>query len=149
FGGGRSRITLWGDGRSEISVPRRGQPMEPHPGWSIAEQSEQWSIYRKTDSLPADEVQHLLKEAREAGIERLETYTGPVVADDAPSVVHIRRNGKYREIIIHSSGDASANGRRCLAVAKVFEQIDLDAFDGALRNQEPTIGPIESIRWTI
>ena len=51
-GGASQRLTLWADGRSEITVKRLGKPKKTKPGWSAREEPP-WTMYTKTSPYSA------------------------------------------------------------------------------------------------
>src|SRR5215472_5016988 len=66
-GGGSQRLTLWSDGRSEITVKRFGDPRTPKPGWTVRT-AHPFTYYTKADPLPADEARQKFNAALAAGI---------------------------------------------------------------------------------
>ena len=135
-GGGRNRLTIWKDGRSQILVVpdafTRGDPkrFRPHRGWMMAEKAgEVFFILRP--AFPEEVARDKFQKAFEAGIHLLESFR-PDYVDGSGILVGIQINGKIKEKVIPmflERNQGTANHKRFLAVSEILSDFDTDAYD--------------------
>jgi hypothetical protein len=131
-GGGGERLTLWADGRSEITVRRFGRARKPKPGWTVAAQKP-FTIYTRADPLSKDEATQKFAAALAAGIQELKSFP-PGYSDGGGTLVGIQRNGELTETTVpqfmfpgRADNEGSENHKRFLAVQKAIGDFDADA----------------------
>jgi hypothetical protein len=132
--GGAERLTLWADGRSEITVKRLGEPRKPKAGWAVTKR-DQWCYYRKANPLPPDEARRKFAAAVAAGIRDLKTFP-PGYADGSGTLVGVEVGGKLTETVVpmflhpgEKDNKGSENHKRYLAVEKILGGFGTDAIE--------------------
>ncbi len=135
-GGGRSRLTLWSDGRSEVMVVpdehfRRNPDMVlPRNGWMVRNGMLGLHFIR-TNVFPEEVAQEKVRQAMAAGIHRLKTFK-PGYLDGSGTLVGVEIDGKLIETVLPMFLDqdrGSANHKRFIGVAKVLSDFDRRAYD--------------------
>ncbi|MFQ5989815.1 MAG: hypothetical protein ACE5K9_07865 [Candidatus Methylomirabilales bacterium] len=135
-GGGRNRLTIWKDGRSQIAVVpdayTRGHPERFHPrqGWIIVEKRS-GLFFLLEPALPEDIAREKFQKAFEAGIHLLEPFR-PDYVDGSGTLVGIQINGELKEIVIPmflDNNQGTRNHKRFLAVSEILAQFDVNAYD--------------------
>ena len=135
-GGGKSRLTIWADGRSEIMVVpdaflrRRTENVRPRDGWSMKQDLQSLYLVR-TNVYPEKVAKEKFSQALSAGIHLLETFP-PDYVDGSGTLVGVQINGELKETIIPMFLDQrreTANHRRYLAVSKILADFDKPAYD--------------------
>lgn len=131
-GGGSARLTLWEDGRSEITVRERGKPGKPRPGWS-ARSEKSWAIYTKSSPYRAEEARRKFRAAVAAGIGELRTFP-PGYADGSGTLAGVVVDGRLTETVIpmflhegRENNKGSENHKRFLAVDAILGRFEADA----------------------
>jgi hypothetical protein len=133
-GGGGERLTLWSDGRSEITVKRFGDPRTPKPGWTVRT-AHPFTYYTKANPLPADEARQKFHAALAAGIEQLKPFESDY-HDGGGTLVGVQRGGKMNTVTIPEftapekpDNAGSENHKRYIAVQKILDGFDTDAVE--------------------
>jgi len=135
-GGGRNRLTIWKDGRSQIMVVpdayTRGHPerFHPRPGWVMVEKPG-GVLFVREPAFPKDVAQEKFTKAFEAGIHRLESFR-PDYVDGSGTLVGIQIDGKLKETVIPMFLDknrGTRNHKRFLAVSEILADFDIDAYE--------------------
>ncbi len=135
-GGGRSRLTLWTDGRSEaIVVPNaffrhRAQKLRLRYGW-VMKQSQDGLYFVRANVFPETIAKSKFNQALAAGIHLLQTFK-PSYVDGSGTLVGVQMNGELEETVIPMFLDqhqGSANHQRFIAVSKVLSDFDRHAYD--------------------
>lgn len=135
-GGGRSRLTIWADGRSEIMVVPdayfrpKVEKLRLRHGW-VMKQGDNGLYFVHTDVFPVSVAKDKLNQALAAGIGLLETFQ-PSYLDGSGTVVGVQINGELKETVIPMFLDqhrGSANHQRFIAVSKVLSDFDRHAYD--------------------
>ena len=109
-GGGSNRLTLWADGRSEVTViPGKGFPMDPEEypareGWTQTQERDYLS-YTRQNVFSKEVVQQKIRDAMAAEMHLLETFQ-PNYVDGGG--VFDRRAGRRR---IDRNNDSHVHGR--------------------------------------
>jgi hypothetical protein len=133
--GGHRRLTIWRDGHSEVEVVPMAQigagppGLTPKDGWTVERQEHRIRFLRR-DTYPLAAAHVKLQQALEAGIARLETFPAAYLDGSGTRVV-VRIDGKERETVIPVFMDndkGSRNYRRFMAVSKILDGFDSDAF---------------------
>lgn len=133
--GGFERLTIWGDGRSQVEVSpcafctTSQMNIKPKNGWTALKQ-EHHIVFVRKDIYPPEIARAKLKQALEAGIQFLETFR-PGYRDGSGTRVVVRINGKQKETIIPMFMDkerGTANHKRFMAVSKILDGFDKDAY---------------------
>lgn len=126
------RLTLWADGRSEITVQRWGKPQPTRPGWT-ARAEKSWAIYTKASPFPVEEARKKFDDAVAAGIRELRGFPADY-ADGGGTVAGVKVDGKLTETVIpmflhegKADNKGSANHKRYLAVEEILGKFDTDA----------------------
>lgn len=132
LGGGKSRLTLWADGRSEITVRRRRPAAPAKPGWTMTKDDD-GTVYHKASPLSAEESRKKFADAITAGIAELKTFAADY-SDGGGTLVGIENDGKIKQIVIpmfihpdEPDNKGSENHKRFLAVQKVIGEFDTNA----------------------
>ncbi len=135
-GGGRNRLTIWKDDRSQIVVVpdafTRGQPkrFKPHEGWIMVEKASGVSFIREP-AFPRDVAREKFTKAFEAGIHLLESFR-PDYVDGSGTLVGIQIDGKLKETVIPMFLDknrGTRNHKRFLAVSEILANFDVHAYE--------------------
>ena len=133
-GGGRSRLTLWADGRSEIIVvPDAGlqpQALRPRDGWSMRHGST-GPYFIRTKVFPPHVTKAKLARAVEADIHMIETFKADYV-DGSGTLVGIKIRGTLKKTVVPMFLDRhkdTINHKRFLAVAQILADFDTRAYD--------------------
>jgi hypothetical protein len=135
-GGGRSRLTIWADGRSEVMVVpdasfrANTEKLQPRDGWAMKKSVEGPYFVRK-NVFPEDVARDKFNRGLEAGIHRLKSFT-PDYLDGSGTLVGIQIAGELREIVIPMFLErhrGSQNHKRFVAVSKILSGFDKLAFD--------------------
>jgi len=131
-GGPSKRLTLWADGRSEITVKKSGKPKKTKPGWSAREEKP-WTVYTKAPPYSAEETRHKFAAAIAAGIGELRTFP-PGYADGSGTLSGVSVDGKLTTIVIpmflhegQKDDKGSENHKRFLAVDAILGDFDINA----------------------
>src|SRR4051812_6934743 len=133
-GGGGERLTLWADGRSEISVRRFGGARKPKPGWTATAQKP-FTIYSRANPLSKEEATQKFTAALAAGIQELQSFP-PGYSDGGGTLVGIQCSGELMKTTIpefmfpdRKDNQGSENHKRFLAVQKAIGDFDADAVE--------------------
>jgi hypothetical protein len=133
-GGSSARLTLWADGRSEITLKSYGQPQATKPGWT-SESQPPYALYHKSGPLSPDDAQKRFSAALSAGIEFLKTFPAGY-KDGSGTSVGVQRNGKWKQVVVplfvhpdEPDNKGSENEKRYLAVQRAIGNFDTDAVD--------------------
>jgi hypothetical protein len=135
-GGGRSRLTLWADGRSEVVVVPDAyfQPnsvkLRLRDGW-VMKQGKNGLYFVRANVFPQNVAKDKFNQALAAGIGLLQTFK-PGYVDGSGTVVGVQINGELKETVIPMFLDqhrGSANHQRFIAVSKVLSDFDRNAYD--------------------
>ncbi len=136
--GGYRRLTLWNDGRSEVEVvplarvPAGAPELLPKAGWTVVQETHRIRFVRR-NVYPPEVVQAKLRAAVNAGILQLESFRAGYLDGSGTRVV-VRVAGRDRETVLPMFGDAdrkTVNYQRFVAVSKVLDGFDADAFEVA------------------
>lgn len=135
-GGGRSRLTIWADGRSEVVVVpdayfrRKPEMLSPRDGWTMKKSAT--GLYFMRNHVFSEKVaKNKFKRALAAGIHLLQTFK-PDYVDGSGTLVGVQIDGKLNETIIPMFLDrhrGSANYKRFSTVSRVLSDIDSHAYD--------------------
>lgn len=135
-GGGRNRLTIWKDGRSQIVVVpdafAQGQPerLKPQEGWTMAKIAGGLSFIQEP-AFPEDIAREKFRRAFEAGIHLLESFR-PDYVDGSGTLVGIQIDGQLKETVIPlflDKNQATPNHDRFLAVSEILSEFDVDAYE--------------------
>jgi hypothetical protein len=133
--GSSERLTLWADGRSEVTVRQWGVPQKPRAGW-VAKQEGRWTYYRKSEVFPPEEARKKLNAAVVAGIGELRTFQ-PGYSDGSGTLAGVQIGGKLTQTIIpmflhpeEKDNQGSENHKRFLSVEQAIGAFDTDAIEG-------------------
>jgi hypothetical protein len=135
-GGGRSRLTIWADGRSEVMlVPDEyfrpnSEELHLRDGW-VKEQGANGLYFVRANVFPQNVAKDKFNQALAAGICLLQTFK-PGYVDGSGTVVGVQINGELKETVIPMFLDqhrGSANHQRFIAVSKVLSDFDRHAYD--------------------
>jgi hypothetical protein len=135
-GGGRSRLTLWADGRSQVTVVpdaffRYGaENLRLRHGW-VMKQGRDRPYFVRMNVFTKTIAKSKFDRVVAAGIHLLETFK-PGYVDGGGTLVGVQVNGELRTTAIPMFLDqhqGSANHRRFLAVSKVMSDFDRQAYD--------------------
>jgi hypothetical protein len=135
-GGGRSRLTIWADGRSEVVVvPEapfllKSKKFRLRDGWRM-EQGGRGPYFVRKNVFPEKIAKHKFNQALAAGIHLLETFK-PDYVDGSGTLVGVQVGGELKEMVIPMFLDrqqGSANHKRFIAVSKVLADFDRHAYD--------------------
>jgi hypothetical protein len=131
-GGPSKRLTLWADGRSEITVKKSGKPKKTKLGWSAREEKP-WTVYTKASPYSVEEARQRFRDAIAAGIGELRTFP-PGYKDGSGTVSGIRVDGKLTQTVIpmflhegQEDNKGSENHKRFLAVDAILGDFDTNA----------------------
>jgi hypothetical protein len=126
--GPSSRLTLWSDGRSEISFKRFGTLLSTeqlNPRWQMREEKPM-TVFYQSNPLAPDEAKARFHAALEAGIADLKTFP-PGYYDGSGTVVGIETDGQLKQTTIpmflhegEKDNKGSENEKRFLAVKAAF-----------------------------
>jgi hypothetical protein len=136
--GGYKRLTIWRDGHSQVEVSPRARwsvsqinmNIQPKSGWMAVRQEHHVMFVRK-DIYPPEVVRVKMQQALEAGIQFLETFR-PGYRDGSGTRVVVQINRQQKETFIPMFMDANkgtANHKRFLAVSKILNGFDTDAYE--------------------
>ncbi len=135
-GGGRSRLTIWADGRSEVMVVPdaplllESKSLRLRDGWQI-EQGNKGPYFVRKNVYSEKVAKEKFDRAFAAGIQLLETFK-PDYVDGSGTLVGVQVDGKLKETVIPMFLDrqqGSANHKRFIAVSKVLADFDTHAYD--------------------
>lgn len=135
-GGGRNRLTIWANGRSEtIVVPdaySQGSPETLHPreGW-IMKKGAQGLYLLRENVFPEDVATHKFDQASAAGIHLLKTFN-PDYVDGGGTLVGVQIDGALKETVIPMFLDrnkGSANHKHFIAVSEVLSDFDRHSYN--------------------
>lgn len=135
-GGGRNRVTIWKDGRSQIVVVpdafSRGNPerFTPHEGWIMLKKAG-GVLFIRDPAFPEDVARGKFRKAFEVGIHLLETFR-PDYVDGSGTLVGTQINGQLKETVIPMFIDkqqGTKNHKRFLAVSEILADFDVNAYD--------------------
>jgi hypothetical protein len=135
-GGGRSRLTIWADGRSEVMVvpdaTLRHKPeiLVVREGWTMKKEGEGLYFVRR-DVFQRQVAKEKFNRALAAGIHQLKTFR-PDYVDGSGTLVGIQIDGAVKETVIPMFLDrnmGSANHKRFLAVSDLLSYSDRRAYD--------------------
>jgi len=135
FFGEGSRLTVWRDGRSEITVYRGLSPRtgKPKPGWTVSPDDAGGTTLRKVNPYPKSKAKEMFNAALAAGILELKPFQASYT-DGGGTVVGIQFDGYLRRITIPMFMDEDvaampANYARYNAVEKILGSFDADAVE--------------------
>lgn len=135
-GGGRSRLTIWADGRSEVMVipdayfRREPEKLRPRDGWTMKEGRE-GVYFIRTNVFQEQVAKAKFTQALAAGIHLLKTFR-PDYVDGSGTLVGVKIDGELKDTMIPMFLDRqreSANHKRFVAVSKVLSDFDRHAYD--------------------
>ncbi len=135
-GGGKSRLTIWSDGRSEVMVGpdeyfrRNPRMLLPRDGWTVSNGKRGYHFIR-TKVFSEEVAKEKFRQAMAAGIHRLKTFK-PDYLDGSGTLVGVEIDGKLIEKVIPMFLDrnkGTVNHKRYIAVAKVLSDFDRHAYD--------------------
>ena len=134
-GGGRCRITLWSDGRSEMRVfpsqySLRQGGLRPLPGWRAEEGTRGGPTFVRRGVFPSDEARERFRSAWRAGIGRIEPSRAEYLDGEGIRVA-LRVGGKVEETVIPmfpAEEEESPCHRRFEAVAEILGPCDWTAY---------------------
>ncbi len=135
-GGGRNRLTIWKDGRSQVVVVpdaytrRHPEKFHAREGWKQVKGPRGISFVQEP-AFPEDEAREKFRKAFEAGIHLLQTF-GPDYVDGSGTVVGIQIDGKLKETVIPvfvENNQGTTNHKRFLDVSKILADFPVDAYD--------------------
>ena len=135
-GGGKSRLTIWADGRSEIRVVpdsvlrRKPKTLRPRQGWTMKKDARGPYLVRQ-DVYPTEVAKDKFERAWTAGISVLEPFRADY-CDGGGTLVGVQVNGELEQTTIPEfpkSQVGSVNHRRVVAVAEVLADFDGHAYD--------------------
>lgn len=135
-GGGRSRLTLWKDGRSQIVVVpdafSRAHPerFKARYGWIMVEKS-RGVLFIREPAFPTDVAREKFRKAFEAGIHLLKTFR-PDYVDGEGTVVGTQIDGRTKETVIPmflEKNEGTRNHKRFLAVSNILADFPADAYE--------------------
>jgi hypothetical protein len=135
-GGGRSRLTIWADGRSEVMVvpdayfQHNSERLHLRDGW-VMKQGVRGLFFVRANVFPVNVAKDKFNRALAAGISLLQTFK-PGYLDGSGTVVGVQINGELKETVIPMFLDqhrGSANHQRFIAVSKVLSDFDRHAYD--------------------
>ncbi len=130
---GRSstRLTLWADGRPEITLEQLGKPKKTKPGWSAREENG-WTIYKKTSPFSPEQVRQKYRDAFASGIDEMRTFT-PGYVDGSGTPAGVRLDGKLTQTVIpmfvhdgKTDNKGSENHKKFLAIEAILGNFDAD-----------------------
>ena len=132
-GGGSHRLTIWADGRSEVSV-RLPDHVQYQPeqlilreGWTFTEATH----FVRRDVFSNNTARGKFEEALRREIHLLETFQ-PDYVDGSGTLVGLQVNGELKETVIPlflDRSQGSENHRRFIAVSEVMSDYDWQAYD--------------------
>lgn len=135
-GGGRSRLTLWADGRSEVVVVPdaplllKSKSLHLRDGWRM-EQGNKGPYFVRENVYPQNVAKDKFDQALAAGIRLLETFK-PDYVDGSGTLVGVQVDGELKETVVPLFLDqqkGTANHKRFIAVSKVLAEFDRQAYD--------------------
>jgi hypothetical protein len=135
-GGGKSRLTIWADGRSEVMVvpetyfQPNSEKLHLRDGWVMKEGANGLCFVR-ANVFPVNVAKDKFNQALAAGISFLQTFK-PGYVDGSGTVVGVKIAGELKETVIPMFLDqhrGSANHQRFIAVSKVLSDFDRHAYD--------------------
>jgi hypothetical protein len=135
-GGGKSRLSIWADGKSEIMVVpdayfrHRTERLRLRNGWTMRN-DERGVYFVKKNVFPAEVARKKFMQALEAGLHLLETFK-PDYLDGSGTVVGIQINGDLNETVIPMFLDrqkGTENHQRFLAVSKILSDFDTQPYN--------------------
>jgi hypothetical protein len=135
-GGGKSRITIWADGRSEIVVVPdtplllKSKSLRLRDGWRM-EQGDKGPYFVRENVYPEKVAKDKFDQALAAGIRLLKTFR-PDYVDGNGTVVGVQVDGELKETVIPmflGQHQGSANHKRFVAVSNVLADFDRHAYD--------------------
>jgi hypothetical protein len=124
--GGEHGLTLWADGRSEISVS--GGCKKLKPGWEVVRTDEYISA-RRPNVFSKEDAKQKFQAALAAGIHELKTFE-PSYKDGGLTIVIVQINGKSQSVmvpdfdVVAPNEKGSRNHRLFLAVQKILDDYD-------------------------
>ncbi len=135
-GGGKSRLSIWSDGRSEVMVmpgqyfAHNPDGLVPRNGWSV--RNGKFGLRFIRSNVFTEEVaREKIRRAMVAGIHQLKTFK-PDYLDGSGTLVGVQIDGKLIETVIPMFLDrhrGSSNHVRFIAVSKVLSDFDRHAYD--------------------
>jgi hypothetical protein len=135
-GGGRSRLTIWKDGRSQIVVVpdafSRGHPerFNARDGWIMVEKAG-GVLFLQEPAFPTNVAREKFQKAFGAGVHLLETFR-PDYVDGEGTVVGTQIDGQTKETVIPmflEENKGTRNHKRFLAVSQILADFDVDAYE--------------------
>lgn len=135
-GGGRNRLTLWKDGRSQIMVipdvytRRHPDKFHAREGWKPVKKSRGISFVQDP-AFPEDVAREKFQKAFEAGIHLLESFQ-PEYVDGSGTVIGVQIDGKLKETVIPmflDKNQGTRNHKRFLSVSAILADFPVDAYD--------------------
>ena len=135
-GGGRNRLTIWKDGRSQIVVVpdaytrRDWKRLRPRPGWLILVEGGGVTFIRQP-AYPEEVAREMFRRAFETGIHLLESFS-PDYLDGEGTLVGSQIDGQLKQSVIPmflEKNLGSENHKRFLAVSKILADFDVAAYD--------------------
>jgi hypothetical protein len=135
-GGGRSRLTIWKDGRSQIVVVpdafSRAHPerFKARYGWIMVEKAG-GMLFIREPAFPTHVAREKFQKAFEAGAHLLETFR-PDYVDGEGTVLGTQIDGKTKETVIpmfQEKNKSTRNHKRFLAVSEILADFDVAAYE--------------------
>lgn len=135
-GGGRSRLTIWADGKSEVVVVPdaplllKSKSLRLRDGWRM-EQDNSGPYFVRENVYPENVAKDKFYRALAAGIRLLETFN-PDYVDGSGTLVGVKVDGRLKETVIPMFLDrqqGTINHGRFIAVSKVLTDFDRHAYD--------------------
>jgi len=129
--GGRSRLTIWSDGRSEVMIVpdeyfrRKPDMLLPRDGWTVRN-GKRGLYFIRINVFPEEVAREKVRQAMAAGIHRLKTFK-PGYLDGSGTLVGVGIEGKLIQTVIPMFLDrdrGSVNHKRFIAVSKVLSDFD-------------------------
>jgi len=145
-GGGRNRLTIWKDGRSEVIVVPgtfyNSAELRPRQGWTRTKGVTGYYFVRP-NVFPEKIAIYKFNQALADGIHLLETFK-PDYVDGGGTLVGVQVNGRLTETVIPMFLDqqqGTSNHERYVLVAKVLAKFDKNAFYNQKKGNSLLLNP--------
>ena len=145
-GGGRNRLTIWKDGRSEIIVVPgafyNSVELRPREGWS-RKKGATGGYFVRTNVFPEKIATYKFNQALAEGIHLLETFK-PDYVDGGGTLVGVQVNGRLTETVIPMFLDqqqGTPNHERYVTVAKLLAKFNKNAFYDPKKGKSLLLNP--------
>lgn len=135
-GGGRERLTIWQDGRSEIMLfPQHYYMNKPEmlralPEWEKKGDANNIYFFRE-NVFPPELARKKLRLSIESGLHLLRTFK-PSYVDGSGTRVGIKTNSGLKEVVIPmflDNNKGTKNHKRFMAVSKILGHFDRNAYE--------------------